>query len=184
MSASCTVLLAQLWDAGRVECEDKASEAALSQLTTEAMIASICGAVKCEVCGVGPHSPTRQLEGHHHKSRRMYISEYRHCIKQKFRRRAMRRLASELVHRVVMLCKSCHETVHHGPSRLVRVSETGYMFLACVFQHACGPVWLWCALQYCCVCCVQVAAASVCSSTCSRRHSAVDEGGCVQCSCV
>ena len=117
---SSLALLQWLWAAADVRCNNKAEESALAQRTRIAAVDCLLGGYCCEACRAKGILTIDRLEGHHVENREMYLSDYRHCITQKFRRRALQKLIEEVRQRMRLLCKTCHEMAHHAPQRSVQ----------------------------------------------------------------
>jgi hypothetical protein len=88
----------------------------LERRTVCAAIASIIGHYWCEACAARGIVTSNRLEGHHIGKRNMYLSCYRHCKKLMFRRRALVQLIIEIEQHCIILCKTCHEHIHHSPA--------------------------------------------------------------------
>lgn len=79
------------------------------------------GSYACSTCLSRGKFVDADLEGHHISPGHMKISEYRHCYGYKRRQAAVQRLVHEMERHVVLLCKQCHEVVHHRPTADLRV---------------------------------------------------------------
>jgi hypothetical protein len=87
---------------------------ALEQRTLQDLCVVLFGDWKCFGCN---SCRDTRIEGYHLSPMKMKISEYRHCIFLQARTQAIRRLFDELYWRIALLCKTCHETIHHCPTR-------------------------------------------------------------------
>lgn len=113
-------LLQWLWAAGDIPWKDKAEAAAMAKRTRYAVLDYFLGGYCCEACRANGIWNSEKLEGHHVGEKKMYLSDYRHCMKQNFRREQLRNLIKEVKKRIRLLCKSCHEMAHHAAHQSVQ----------------------------------------------------------------
>ncbi len=106
-------LVGWLWWSDDIWLKDAEEHNAMAHRTRFAMIDLILLGNFCEVCQLRGITQFDNLEGHHPKQKLMYISEYKHCITRKFRRRTLEKLAAELIERIFLICKKCHKELHH-----------------------------------------------------------------------
>lgn len=95
----------------------------LERRTVRALCVEIFGAYECYSCGASPRDLNHVLEGHHVKSSKMYVSDYHHAMKRNERRMNIANLGRELTDNIRMVCKACHETVHHREDRFVKQAK-------------------------------------------------------------
>jgi len=82
--------------------------------TKAAVIISELGYLGCEACRLEGKKGGLRLEGHHPGKKVMNLSDYRHCVKQEYRHKAIEQLTQEVRHRLRLLCKKHHEEMHHA----------------------------------------------------------------------
>ena len=111
--ASFKGLLVLLRSSQDIRLESYEQISFIEKKTIRAMVAEVYFFYQCQSCGLRPISYNQVLEGHHVTQKKMYISDYKHCITSKARVCALQRLHNELLHRSVPLCKTCHENIHH-----------------------------------------------------------------------
>jgi ribosomal protein L32 len=116
-STSPVDYLRWLWEADYVDYKDYEERHQLQVKAVKMLMFFIVGAWKCEGCHVALSGWGHVGEFHHVYKPNMKVSEYRHNKRRESRQRALQKLWDELTTCAVLLCKNCHESVHHAPAR-------------------------------------------------------------------
>lgn len=106
-----------VWTEDLVPVKDDSDKSALSRRTVTAIAEVLLGAYYCEACAFNNQHTYDSLEGHHHNIKHMKVSEYRHCIKRKFRQRQILKVYNEIKNHIIFLCKMHHEDMHHAQTK-------------------------------------------------------------------
>lgn len=108
------------------------------------MVLSLNKKWKCVNC-----SSTKNLDGHHKRPGKVYLSEYRHCKKLRFRAEQIKKVKKEFQKKLELRCRSCHQKLHKDFVKMnksvsfiiLQLSWTGYSknkevrFIVCRDQH-------------------------------------------------
>ncbi len=101
------------WNENDIGWSCEAERTQLRHETIHAIACYLWGSFECAMCLHHGRHTVDKVEGHHVKAVNMYISDYKHNKKRKNRRKRIRELLLEMATSVVLLCKTCHELVHH-----------------------------------------------------------------------